>query len=37
MEDSSSAPERTEDLLDQETGEKTAKSEATRNQQVCTI
>ena len=36
MEDNSSAPERTEDLLDHETGERIAKSEATR-QQVGTI
>ena len=36
VEDNSSAPERTEDLLDHQTGERIAKSEATRKQ-VCTI
>ena len=36
MEDNSSAPERTEDQLDHETGERIAKSEVTR-QQVCQL
>ena len=36
VEDNSSAPERTEDQLDHETGERIAKSEVTR-QQVCQL